>query len=200
MNFCDYFKEYIMADILRFFSEEEVKCGIPMASILRLLGSKEELWAIISYRIGRWIIISIKKGWVRKPLLLVWTIFNSIIRIISGNIIILPSADIGKGLYLHFGPIYIAHVRIGEYCNFSMGNVIGWGGRDDRWGTPTIGNRVFFGPNVIATGKITIGNNVAVGSNSVVNNDLPDNCTAVGIPARIVNFKGSDQLIELRTK
>jgi serine O-acetyltransferase len=79
-----------------------------------------------------------------------------------------------------------------------MMDVIGFGGRDDRWGIPIIGDRVFFGPGVIATGKIRIGNNVAVGANAVVDQDLPDNCTAVGIPARVVNDRGSDQLIELR--
>ena len=121
-------------------------------------------------------------------------------RIISGNIDIYLSANIGKGLYLHYGPVYIGPAKIGEYCNFSMMNVIGFGGRDDKWGIPEIGDRVFFGPGVIATGKIKIGNNVAVGANAVVTQDLPDNCTAVGAPARIVNYRGSEQLIEIRIK
>ena len=53
--------------------------------------------------------------------------------------------------------------------------MIGLGGRNGRYGSPVIGNRVFLGPGVIATGKIKIGDNVAVGANAVVNKDLPDN-------------------------
>ena len=34
-------------------------------------------------------------------------------------------------------------------------------------------------------GPVKIGNNVKVGANSVVLEDVPDNCTAVGIPAKI---------------
>ena len=35
-------------------------------------------------------------------------------------------------------------------------------------------------------GGIHIGNNVKIGANAVVNKDLPDDCTAVGVPARII--------------
>jgi len=51
---------------------------------------------------------------------------------------------------------------------------------------PQIGNRVhiFTGAKVI--GMVKIGNNVKIGANAVVLCDLPDNCTAVGVPARII--------------
>ena len=192
-------KEYIKEDIFRYFSKEEIKKGISIFRILKVVVAQEELWAIISYRIGRWVVINIKNKWVRKPVIFFWSIANRIIRILSGNIEIFLSANIGKGIYLHYGPLVIGpNVKIGEYCNFSMMNVIGLGGRYEHYGSPVIGNRVFFGPGVIATGKIIIGNNVAVGANAVVNKDLPDNCTAAGIPAKVVNHKGSDQLIEIR--
>ncbi len=198
MKIKSYIKEYIKEDIFRYFSEEEKSKKISKLKILRLVLSKEELWAIISYRVGRWIILNIKNKWIRRLLLFFWSINNRIIRVLSYNIEIYLSADIGKGLYLHYGPIWIGPTKIGEYCNFSMMNVIGYGGRDERYGLPVIGNRVFFGPGVIATGKITIGNNVAVGANAVVNKDLPDNCMAAGVPAKIINYSGSDQLIEIR--
>lgn len=198
MKLKNYIKEYIKEDIYRFFSEEEKEKGISTLSIIRLILSREELWAIINYRVGRWIILTIRYKWIRKPLLLFWAINERIIRVLSGNIIIYLNADIGKGLYLHYGPIYIGPTKIGEYCNFAMMSLIGFGGRDERWGIPVIGDRVFFGPGAIATGKIKIGNNVAVGANSVVNIDLPDNCTAAGVPVRILNYRGSDQLITIR--
>ena len=49
-----------------------------------------------------------------------------------------------------------------------------------------VGNRVqiFTGAKVID--MVNIGNNVRIGANAVVICDLPDNCTAVGVPARII--------------
>lgn len=190
--------EYIREDILRYSSEEERERGVSTSRMLALLLTRQELWALTMYRIGRWIVLRVRNPWIRKPLIALWASFNGVVRILSGNIVIYLGADIGKGLYLHYGPIFIGPAKIGDYCNLSMMNVIGFGGRDDRYGIPTIGNRVFFGPGVVATGKIRIGDNVAVGANAVVNQDLPDNCTAAGVPARVVNWRGSEQLIEIR--
>ncbi len=39
-------------------------------------------------------------------------------------------------------------------------------------------------------GPINIGNNVKVAANAVVLKDIPDNCTAVGVPARIARMAG----------
>jgi acetyltransferase-like isoleucine patch superfamily enzyme len=47
-----------------------------------------------------------------------------------------------------------------------------------------IGDRVWCGTNVTICAGVTIGNDVAIGAGSVVVRDLPDNCVAVGIPAR----------------
>lgn len=35
-------------------------------------------------------------------------------------------------------------------------------------------------------GPITLGNNARIGANAVVMQDVPENCTAVGVPARII--------------
>ena len=186
------------ADIYRFFSDEEIENGVKIHKIVGTILAHEELWAITSYRIGRWIITNIKNKWLRKLLIFILSVPNRFIRILSGNIVIYLNADIGKGLYLHYGPIYIGPTKIGEYCNFSMMNVIGFGGRGEKYGIPEIGDRVFIGPGAILTGKIKIGNNVAIGANALVNKDLPDNCMAAGVPAKILNQSGSDQLIEIR--
>ena len=39
-------------------------------------------------------------------------------------------------------------------------------------------------------GPINIGNHVKVAANAVVLKDIPDNCTAVGVPARIARMAG----------
>ena len=55
-------------------------------------------------------------------------------------------------------------------------------------GNCKIGDYVFIGTGVIILPKITIGNNVMIGAGAVVNKDLPDNCVAVGIPAKIIKI------------
>ena len=51
---------------------------------------------------------------------------------------------------------------------------------------PIIGNNVTLGAHVIVIGDVRIGNNVIIGAGSVVVKDIPDNCVAVGNPARII--------------
>lgn len=51
-----------------------------------------------------------------------------------------------------------------------------------------IGDNVYIGPNVCIVGGVTIGSNVTIGAGSVVVKDIPENATAVGNPARPVNF------------
>ncbi|MBP3453510.1 MAG: transferase [Clostridia bacterium] len=53
-------------------------------------------------------------------------------------------------------------------------------------GTPVIGDNVLIGSGAKVLGGVTIGNNVKIGANAVVVHDIPDNCTVVGVPAKIV--------------
>ena len=57
--------------------------------------------------------------------------------------------------------------------------------------SPIIGDNCFIGPGAKLFGRISIGNNVAIGANSVVNKSFPDNVTIAGVPAKIVNHKGT---------
>lgn len=47
-----------------------------------------------------------------------------------------------------------------------------------------IGNNVWIGANVSILPGVRIGDGCIIGANSVVNKDIPDNCIAVGSPAR----------------
>lgn len=49
-----------------------------------------------------------------------------------------------------------------------------------------IGAGSWLATNVVVTPGVTIGRGVSVGANSVVTTDLPDGCTAVGAPARVI--------------
>lgn len=55
---------------------------------------------------------------------------------------------------------------------------------------PTIGNYVTLSCGASVLGGISIGDNVVIGANCVVVNNVPDNCTVIGNPARIVRMNG----------
>ncbi|MBD5459333.1 MAG: serine acetyltransferase [Lachnospiraceae bacterium] len=71
---------------------------------------------------------------------------------------------------------------IGENCwiyqNVTVGEV-------DRK-APVIGDNCLIGAGAVLIGGITIGNNVKIGAGAVVNTDIPDNCTVVSQPVRIL--------------
>lgn len=80
---------------------------------------------------------------------------------------------------------------IGKNCNINHGVTIGttYGGKYP--GTPKILDNVYLGPGSKIIGGITIGNSAAIGANCVVTESIPDNAVAVGIPGKVVSFKGS---------
>lgn len=51
---------------------------------------------------------------------------------------------------------------------------------------PSIGNGVYIGAGAKVLGGITIGDNAKIGANAVVLIDIPENATAIGVPARII--------------
>ncbi len=51
---------------------------------------------------------------------------------------------------------------------------------------PIIGDNVEINAGAVIVGPVHIGNYVRIGANAVVIQDIPDNCTAVGVPAKVV--------------
>lgn len=61
----------------------------------------------------------------------------------------------------------------------------------NEWAKPvTIGDNVWIGGSATILPGVTIGNNVTIGAGSVVVKDIPDNCVAVGNPARVIRMQG----------
>ena len=100
-----------------------------------------------------------------------------------------PGAKIGKNFFIDHG----MGVVIGETCEIGnnvllyQGVTLGGTGKDTGKRHPTIGNNVMIGSGAKVLGPIKVGNNVKIGSGSVVLKDVPDNVTAVGVPARWSN-------------
>ncbi|HEY9630751.1 MAG TPA: serine O-acetyltransferase [Coleofasciculaceae cyanobacterium] len=168
-------------------------------SWLLLILTEQGLWALAEYRFSYWVHRYVHILGIRQFLKLLSRIWHKIIEITTG-ISIPCKAKIDKGLYIgHFGQIFINEsVVIGKHCNLSQGVTIGVGGRGVERGCPTIGDRVFIGPGAKLFGTITIGNDVAIGANAVVTKSLPENAVAVGIPAKIISYKGSKDFIIYR--
>ena len=104
----------------------------------------------------------------------------------------IPLNKCGYGLrILHLsggGGILLNVNKIGNYCGFNSGVLLGDNGED---AVPTLGDYVAFAPGAKAFGKITIGNNVFVAPNAVVTKDVPENCVVGGVPAKILKYKES---------
>lgn len=103
------------------------------------------------------------------------------------------TTQIGRGFYIgHSGGIVVGVESIGKNFSISQGVTIGQTNRGYRKGRPTIGNNVYVGPGAILIGKIKIGDNVAVGANSVVTEDIPENAVVVGVPGKVISYKGAE--------
>ena len=103
-------------------------------------------------------------------------------------------AKIGYGFYIgHNGPIIISQTAvIGNNVNVGPFTVIG--SNDGK--AANIGNNVYIGPNVNIVENVQIGNNVTIGAGSVVIKDIPDNATAVGNYAKVVNYNEPGRYIK----
>jgi serine O-acetyltransferase len=97
------------------------------------------------------------------------------------------TADIGPGLFFQHGfATIVAAGRIGADCWINQQVTIGYQGAL----RPVIGDRVKIAAGAKVIGGVTLGNDVTVGANAVVVKDVPDGCTVVGVPARIVKCYG----------
>lgn len=58
-----------------------------------------------------------------------------------------------------------------------------------------IGDCTFICPMTCVVDDVTVGRNVTIGAGAVVNKDIPDNATAVGVPAKVINFNNPARYI-----
>jgi len=137
------------------------------------------VWAMVWYRVAHALYIS---GFTRSA------------RIFAGfsqwftNVEIHPAADIGSRVFIDHGMgVVIGETTIIEddvliYQGVTLGGVSLTHGKRH----PTIKQGAVIGAGAKVLGNIVIGENAKIGANSVVVKEVPDDATAIGIPAHVI--------------
>ena len=135
--------------------------------------------ALIIHRLSHWV-------W-GKRLFWIARFISHIGRFLTG-IEIHPGATIGRRVFIDHGMgVVIGETAVvGDDCTLYHGVTLGGTSWNKGKRHPTLEQGVVIGAGAKVLGPITIGKGAKIGSNAVVVKDVPENATAVGIPARIL--------------
>lgn len=99
-----------------------------------------------------------------------------------------PGATIGKGLFIDHGSgVIIGETAVlGENVTLYQGVTLGGTGKEHGKRHPTPEDNVMVSAGAKVIGSFTVGRNSKIGAGSVVIEEVPPNCTVVGVPGRIV--------------
>ena len=103
-----------------------------------------------------------------------------------------PGATIGRRFFIDHGHgVVIGETtEIGDDVTLYQGVTLGGTGKDKGKRHPTIGNNVMIGSGAKVLGPFKVGDNSNIASGAVVLEEIPANCTAVGVPAQVVRRDG----------
>lgn len=137
--------------------------------------------AILSYRVAHKLFLKKHYFWAR------W-ISQRAAR--KTGIEIHPGATIGKGLFIDHGSgVIIGETTvIGDNVTLYQGVTLGGTGKEKGKRHPTLEDNVMVSAGAKILGSFTIGENSKIGAGSVVLEEVPPNCTVVGVPGRIVRM------------
>ncbi|MEQ1591827.1 MAG: serine O-acetyltransferase [Thiobacillaceae bacterium] len=106
-----------------------------------------------------------------------------------------PGAHIGRRVFIDhgMGVVIGETAEVGDDCTLYHGVTLGGTSWNKGKRHPTLLAGAVVGAGAKILGPITIGRNARIGSNAVVVKDVPDDATAVGIPARILDSAAEKQ-------
>ncbi len=168
------FVENIKEDINAVFERDPAARGL-----LEVILCYPGLHAIFIHRISHSLY---KKGFVLFP-----RIISNISRFFTG-VEIHPGAKIGRRLFIDHGMgIVIGETtEIGDDVTIYQGATLGGTGKEKGKRHPTIGNNVVISAGAKVLGPFKVGDNSKIGAGSIVLEQVPPNCTVVGVPGRVV--------------
>ena len=151
------------------------------------------LHAVWQHRVSHWI-------WKRKLRTLA-RVLSNLTRFWTG-IEIHPGAQIGRRVFIDHGMgVVIGETAvIGDDCTLYHGVTLGGTSWNKGKRHPTLEQGVVIGAGAKVLGPIMIGKGAKIGSNAVVVKDVPENATAVGIPARILEQETNKQRDDMAEK
>lgn len=123
---------------------------------------------------------------------------SNFIMTIHPSAVVSKHAKIGEGTQVFATAVINAAAIIGKHCIINTGAII----EHDCFlsdfvhvapnatlgGGVSVGESTHIGIGAKVLQNITIGKNSTIGAGAVVTQDIPDNCTAVGIPAKPIKF------------
>ena len=101
-------------------------------------------------------------------------------------------ATIGQGFFIDhgMGVVIGETTEIGDDVTLYQGVTLGGTGKEKGKRHPTIEDGVVIAVGASVLGAITVGKNSKVGAGAVVIQDVPENCTVVGVPGRVTVCSG----------
>lgn len=135
--------------------------------------------AILHYKVAH-------KLYIKKHYVLARWVSQRAVR--KTGIEIHPGAVIGEGLFIDHGSgVIIGETAIlGKNVTLFQGVTLGGTGKEKGKRHPTLEDNVMVCAGAKVLGSFTIGENSKIGAGSVVLEEVPPNCTVVGVPGRIV--------------
>lgn len=123
---------------------------------------------------------------------------------IHPSAIIAPTAGIGDGTVVLHGAIVQANASVGDHVLINtaasvdhdcvVGDYAHISPRAALCGHVRVGEGTHIGVGAVVIPKVRIGRWCRVGAGAVVVRDLPDHCTAVGNPARVLPDRGGEPI------
>ena len=162
-----------------------VKKNDPAAkNYLEVLLCHTPLWTIIGYRLMHPL--------AKIGLPVIPRFGMTIMKVLTG-MEIHPMSEIGKSFFIDHGVgVVIGETTIiGDNCTLFQNVTLGGTGKHKGKRHPTLGNNVLVGVSATLLGPITVGDNVKIGAETfIIMQDIPSNCTVVGVPGKIVKLNG----------
>lgn len=97
------------------------------------------------------------------------------------------------------------NAKVGRYCSIGWNAIIGAVQHTlqgttsyfrQRTASAVVGHDVWIGANSVIFPAVTIGNGAVVGAGAVVKQDIPDYAICVGVPAKIIRYRFSEEIIQ----
>lgn len=165
---------------------EAVRANDPAAqSTAEVLLCHAPLHAIGIYRLAHWCQVEL-------GIPLVARLLSNLARFLTG-VEIHPAARIGRRFFIDHGAgVVIGETaEVGDDCVMFHNVTLGGTGKHRGKRHPTIGNNVLIGTGATLLGPVQVGDHAKIGAGSFIRmHDVPDRCTAAGVPARIVKRDG----------